>query len=90
MRSLRYLNMILTVLCVLVALQLWTVWTGWGSAAASTAMAQAVPGNGIPDAGSQRKEIIDALKHLSQQTDDLNGFLKSGQFRAHIDMSATH
>ncbi|MCX5661742.1 MAG: hypothetical protein NTW19_18845 [Planctomycetota bacterium] len=91
MRSVRYLNTVLTVLCVLVAVQIWTSWSTSGLPVASTAQAQpASPpsGGGIPDAGAQRKEMIDLLKRLAQQHDDLGQLLRSGQVRVKVESGA--
>jgi hypothetical protein len=84
MRSLRYLNTILTVLAVLLALQLWTAWMGNGGLAAP-ARAVASPTGGIPDAGAQRKEMIDLLKALNEQSSDLVKVLKSGDVRVKLE-----
>ena len=75
MRSIRYLNTMLTVLAVLLALHLWTAWMS-APGASSDALAQ-----GIPDAGSQRQQMIDQLKLLNQKTDNIQGLLKSGKIR---------
>lgn len=100
MRSLRYLNTILTVLTVLLALQLWTTWStpaassprGMGVGVengpalptlVSPVMAQS--GGGIPDAGAQRKEMIDLLKRQLQQSEELMSLLKSGQVRVRVE-----
>ena len=89
MRSLRYLNTILTVLAVLLALQLWTAWTSTPAAdLASPALAQsrnANTGGGIPDAGAQRKEMIDLLKKQCAQNDELLSVLKSGDVRVKLE-----
>lgn len=80
MRSLRYLNSILTVLAVLLALQLWTTWTTSPVAIADEAHAQ-----GIPNAGAQRKEMIEALVKLNIQVAQTNELLRSGQIRIQMD-----
>lgn len=85
MRSLRYLNTILTLLTVLLALQLWTTWsTAPVVDHASSANAQARPA-GIPDAGAQRKEMIDLLKRIAQQNDELKQVLTSGEVRVKLE-----
>lgn len=91
MHSLRYLNTVLTVLAVLLAVQIWTSWSGSGlsAAGAAQAMAQNAPaGGGIPDAGAQRKEIIDLLKRVTQQNEELNSLLRSGQVRVKVETTA--
>jgi len=84
MRSLRYLNSILTVLAVLLALQLWTAWTSGPIDLATPATAQ-VRGSGIPDAGAQRKDMIDLLKRIAVQNDELASLFKSGQARVKLE-----
>mgnify|MGYP006908264419 CR=1 FL=1 len=85
MRSLRYLNSILTVLAVLLALQLWTTWTMTPQATVATS-AQAK--GGIPDAGSQRKQMVDLLKTLTQQSSELNAMFASGSARVSVEAGA--
>lgn len=86
MRSLRYLNTVLTALTVLLALQLWTTWTTTHAAdTASIANAQAKPGGGVPDAGAQRKEMVDLLKRITQQNDELRSTLTSGEVRVKLE-----
>lgn len=95
MKSLRYLNVILTVLAVLLTLQLWTVWNGHGTpiaaapSIATPALAQSrgpTPGaSGIPDAGAQRREMVDLLKKLVVQTDEVKSVLTSGQVRVRVE-----
>jgi hypothetical protein len=74
MRSLRYLNSVLTVLAVLLTLQLFTAWT---TSPAMISDAQAA-GSGIPDAGAQRKQIVDELKLLNSKVNQLNTMFSSG------------
>jgi len=87
MRSLRYLNTILTVIAVLLATNLWTAWSDGSRPAAAVASPRTVPTpGGIPNAGAQRQQQIDLLKLLNQQTDDLVNLLRSGQARVRVDM----
>jgi len=79
MKSLKYLNSILTVLAVLLALQLWTTWNAAPVDLASSAHAQ-----GIPDEGAQRKQIIDELKLVNKKVDELKGLLVSGKVRVTV------
>jgi len=78
MKSIRYLNTILTVLAVVLTLQLWTAWTT-GPDTLSEARAQ-----GIPDAGSQREQMIGELKLLNKKVDQLKALLTSGKVRVSI------
>lgn len=82
MRSLKYLNSILTVLAVLLSLQLYTTWM---SPAAPSLASEAHAQEGIPNAGAQRKEMIDQLKRVSQQVEELNGQFKSGTARVRVE-----
>ena len=90
MRSIRYLNTILTVLALLLSLQLWTTWAG-GPAPAMVLDAQAArrssrtAADGIPNAGSQRKQMIDLLKKQTQKTEELVNLLKSGKVRVKVE-----
>lgn len=66
MRSLRYLNSILTVIAVLLTLNLYVAWnTAPGAELLGSSEAYAQEAGGIPNAGSQRKEMIDLLKQLN-------------------------
>lgn len=92
MRSLRYLNTILTILAVLLGLEIWTTWMRPGdSGLASPAVAGADTRStdrstgGIPDAGAQRKEMIDLLKQLNVQQADVVKVLKSGEVRVKLE-----
>jgi hypothetical protein len=95
MRSLRYLNTILTVLAVLLVAQLWTTWmtphlAGADTGVATPAWAQsrgAGSGGGIPDAGAQRKEMIDLLKKQCVQNEELAGLLRSGEMRVRVEQT---
>lgn len=73
MRSLRYLNFMLTVLAVLLALHLWTAW------AASPTLIDSARAQGIPDAGAQRQQIIDELKLLNKKAEETKDLLTSGK-----------
>jgi hypothetical protein len=92
MRSIKYLNVILTVLCGLMVLQLWTTWTNPGAPAVSLATpVQAAPGvvgGGIPDPGAQQKEIIDLLKELVRKTEEQTELFRSGQARVRLEAPA--
>ena len=85
MQSLRYLNSILTVLAVLLALNVWTMWRGAAAEMVGPIQsAQAAGPGGIPNAGAQRKQIIDQLKSLNAKTDSLTSLLKSGTVRVRV------
>lgn len=86
MRSLRYLNTVLTVITILLTLQLWTLWATSGRydgpAADMTSIARA---GGIPNAGMQRNQTNDLLKALVQKTEELTGLFKSGRARMRLE-----
>ena len=93
MRSLRYLNGVLTVIAVLLTLQLWTTWStgsttlpGASVAEAKTTRSQtAARRSGIPDAGGQRAEMVKLLKQSNQKTDALIALFRSGQARVRVE-----
>ena len=96
MRCLKYLNSILTILTVLLALQLWTTWTSPIPTQASDVVSlsdhyrlvQTAQAAGIPNAGSQRRQMIDMLTAIHQETEKLNRLLESGRVRVRIESSA--
>ncbi len=79
MKNNRYLNVILTILTVVLTLNLW-VSTTRGPVWESEAY-----GQGIPDAGAQRKKIVDELKLLNQRTQKLTQLLQSGKVRVQVN-----
>jgi len=81
MRSLRYLNTILTVLAVLLTVQVWTLWNAPGSLDRAS---EARP-EGIPDAGAQRQAIIDQLKLVNVKLADMASLLRSGELKVKVD-----
>lgn len=83
MRSIKYLNTILTVLAVLLSLQLYTTWMSPDAPSMATA-ARAQEG-GLPNAAAQRREMIDLLKRLCQQVEELNGQFKAGSARVRVE-----
>ena len=87
MRSLRYLNGVLTILAILLSLQLWTSWT-LSSSASGTARVlgpQSAYAAGIPNAGAQRKEMVDLLKKQVKQTEALTEMFQSGKARVRVE-----
>jgi len=83
MQSVKYLNVILTSIAILLALQLWTSWAGVSSDQ-PIEMATPAYAAGIPDAGYQRKQMIDELKKMTAQLDQLNTQFRSGQARVRL------
>lgn len=86
MRSLRYLNTVLTLIAILLTLHLWTLWNGpAGAAVSSVTPAQAAPRTaGIPNATGQRYEMVDLLKQLNRKTDELTGLFRSGKAKVTV------
>ena len=87
MKSLRYLNTILTVIAVLLTLNVWTLWTitpgGDALSAATEARAQ-----GMTNAGAQRKQMIDAIKKVEAKTVELTKMFKDGRARVRLEGGA--
>ena len=100
MRSMRYLNAVLTVLAVLLAANVWALISApersllqpesalAQSRSTGAAPAAGAAASGIPDAGSQRKEIIDALKRIAAQNEELANLLRSGSVRVKVEAAA--
>ena len=84
MRSLRYLNTILTILALLLTLNLWTAWTTTpgGHLLSLTSESEA---QGIPNAGAQRREMIDLLKQLNVRLEQVHSHVSSGEMRVRIE-----
>jgi len=76
MRSLRYLNTVLTIIAVLLTLNLYVGVTGGNVSWQSEAHAA-----GLPNAGAQRKEMIEHLSKLNDKVAELKGVLLSGEAR---------
>lgn len=88
MRSLRYLNSVLTVIAVLLTLTLYTMWmspapgSGGGDL---LSVSQEAHAQGIPNAGAQRKQIIDELTAVKASVNDLKTTLTNGSVRVKVD-----
>ena len=80
MRSLRYLNSVLTVLAVLLSLNLYVAWASSPVAVTSEAQAQ-----GLSNAGAQRQEMVDLLKQLNVHLVEVKKSLNSGSIRVQMD-----
>lgn len=87
MNSRRYLNTILTVVAVLLSLQLWTSWNTGSDPVATPVQAEEEAG-GLANAGAQRKQMIDLLKKVTAQNDQLMTLLRSGQVRVRVEAGA--
>lgn len=85
MRTLRYLNVVLTVIAVLLALQLWTLWSGQAvQGPAQVAFAAPPSPGGIPNPGAQRQEQVNLLKQLNVQMGQLITLFRSGDARVRV------
>ena len=84
MRSLRYLNTVLTVIAVLLTVNVWTLWnaTPGGEAVSIATEAQAA---GIANAGAQRKQIIDAVNQTKAEVGELKAMFKTGSARVTVE-----
>ena len=88
MRSMRYLNTVLTILAVLLTLNLWTQWTAtpggrllWTAQEAHAAE----PARGLPNAAQQRRETVQQLKQLNTEVRSLKQMFASGQARVRLE-----
>lgn len=89
MRSLRYLNAILTAVAILLTVQLWMWWVGDASEnhgfMVSPVHAQAVP-VGLNNASSERRQIAELLKKLNHRTEELITLFRSGRARINVEI----
>ncbi|MEX2216449.1 MAG: hypothetical protein WD768_20220 [Phycisphaeraceae bacterium] len=83
MKSLRYLNSVLTVIAVLLSLNLWTIWTM--SPVAPSVATRAHAQEGLPNAGAQRGQMIDLLRQQVKSTDEMASLLKSGKVKVIVE-----
>ncbi|GAB4109343.1 MAG: hypothetical protein Kow00105_18050 [Phycisphaeraceae bacterium] len=84
MKSLRYLNSMLTVIAVLLALNIWTLWTVTPGGEA-TGIAAEVRADGIANAGAQRKQIIDAVNQVRGEVGEIKMMFKNGSARVRLE-----
>lgn len=84
MKSLRYLNTVLTAVAILLGLQLWTSWNSPAANDAGSALVSPAHAAGLPDAGAQRKDMINELKSLRKQMADTHSLLASGKVRVQV------
>ena len=90
MRSLKYLNAVLTLIAVVLTLHLWTMWIGGPGAGALLVAGEARAAGrpvGIPNASAQRKEMVDLLKSQNVKIDQLVKLFKTGKARIKVDNS---
>lgn len=84
MKSLKYLNTILTVIAVLLTVNVWTLWsvTPGGEAFSVATEARA---DGIANGGAQRKQIIDAVNQVRSEVGELKSMFKNGSARVRLE-----
>ena len=88
MPSLRYLNTVLTLIAILLTLNLWSMWSGGPAgrmlAPESPAHAATQP-MGIPNASLQRQRMVDLLKLLNRNTEELIRLFRTGKAKVKVD-----
>jgi hypothetical protein len=88
MKSLRYLNTVLTLIAVLLTVNVWTLWTvtpgGDSLSVATQARAQ-----GLTNPGQQREQMINELKKINANTGDLKAMLKGGSARVRLEAGSS-
>jgi len=89
MRSLRYLNTVLTVIAVLLTVNVWTLWTVTPGGDSLSVATQA-RADGIVNSGQQRKQIIDAIKRVNADTSELKAMFKNGSARVRLEAGSSH
>lgn len=84
MKSLRYLNTMLTVIAVLLTVNVWTLWsvTPGGEVLSAASEARA---DGIANGGAQRQQIISAIKQVQADTGELKAMFKNGSARVRLE-----
>ena len=86
MPSVRYLNSILTIIAVLLTLNVYALWTAApGGQLASVALEARAEAGGLPNAGKQRKDMIDELKKVTAGITRMEQTLTSGQVRVRME-----
>jgi len=88
MRSLRYLNTVLTMIMVLLTLNVYALWsaTPAGNLLSTAAEVRAEAG-GIPNAAKQRKDILDELKKVTSELSSLQTTMTDGSVRVRLEGS---
>lgn len=83
MKSLRYLNMMLTVIAVLLTVNVWTLWSM--PASGTLSVASEARADGLTNGGAQRKQIIDAIKQVDGRVGELTAMFKNGTARVRME-----
>ena len=80
MRSLRYLNTVLTIIAVLLTINIYVGLTD--DVVSTTPQANAASSYaGLPNAGKQRQDMLDELKKLNGKMDSLTSMFRNGDAR---------
>ncbi len=91
MRSLRYLNTVLTIIALLLTLQLWTIWTAPSATMPATGFdlsftaAREAHAQPAVQPAEQRLRMIRLLESIDRGITAQNNLLKSGEVRVRID-----
>jgi hypothetical protein len=88
MKSLRYLNTMLTLIAVLLTLNVWTLWTITPGGHALS-VATEVQAAGLTNAAQQRKEMVDALKKINADTTKVKSMLEGGSARVRMEAGSS-
>ena len=88
MKSLRYLNTMLTLIAVLLTLNVWTLWTvtPGGNTLSVATEAQAA---GMVNAAQQRKEMITALNNINANAAEVKSMLSGGSARVRLEAGSS-
>lgn len=84
MRSLKYLNTVLTLIAVLLTLNLWTAWTA-SPAAERIHFAAPAHAQGVGSTAERQVQMVQELKSLNQSVSRLEKTLTSGKVRVKVE-----
>jgi hypothetical protein len=84
MRTLRYLNGVLTVIAVLLTLNVWTMWQTAGQSNPRPSLTEPAHAVGRTNAGQQREKIIGQLKQANAQLGELHAMLAEGKLTVQV------
>ena len=85
MTQIKYLNVILTINAVLLAALVWSqVGAGPGLDAVASAQTAAPDDAGIPNAASQRQQIVEAIRRLDGKVEATNRLLSGGRLKVQV------
>lgn len=81
MKRISYRDSILSIIAVLLAANVWVQVSG-GPTLSQNALAQ--DPRGIPNAGYQRKEMIDGIREIGRRVDGLAKLIESGKLKVEV------